>query len=149
MSREDGIGVIEILFVIMVIGLLAVVSLPQLERYQAARDLRHSARQMSGDLRLAQQFAITQDERFRLVYVAAPSSYTIQRSADSTVMKAADLPPSVTVTGSYAGTPVEFAATGAPSAPGEFCLSDGTQILKVDVQPATGRVQISEVVTCP
>lgn len=150
MTREAGIGVIEILFVIVLIGVLAVIALPALVSYQASRDLRHAARQLNADLRLTQQFAITQDEKFRLVYTSAPaSSYTIQKSADSTVVKSADLPPTITVTGSFVATPAEFAPTSAPIAAGEFCLSDGTATLKVDVQPATGRVQIAEVATCP
>lgn len=150
MRNDGGLGVIEILFVIMLLGAMTVVALPQLERYMATRDLTHAARQLGGDIRLAQQFAITQDERFRLVYTAALSSaYTIQRSSDGTIVKQADLPATVTVTGSFAGIPVEFAATGAPVAGGEFCLTDGARILKVDVRPATGRVNISEVGACP
>lgn len=150
MRTQAGIGVIEIVFVIMLLGVLAVISLPSLVSYQANRDLRHAARQLSGDLRATQQFAITQDEKFALVYTAAPGpAYTIQKSSDSSVVRAADLPPSVTVTGSFAGTPAEFASTGAPAVGGEFCLTNGTLILKVDVQAATGRVQIAEVTTCP
>jgi type II secretory pathway pseudopilin PulG len=150
MEHSRGIGVIEILVVIMVLGVMTVVALPQLERYMASRDLVHAARQLGGDLRLTQQYAITQDERFQLVYTTAPSSrYTIRKSSDSTLMKDADLPAGITITGSFASTPAEFTSTGAPSAAGQFCLSDGTLILRVDVQPATGRVQITEVVSCP
>lgn len=147
---EAGIGLLEILFVIMLLGLMTVVALPQLERYMTARDVTHAARQLGGDVRATQQFAITQDERFRLVYNAGPNpAYTIQKSSDGSVVRQADLPATITVTGSFAATPIEFNPTGAPVASGEFCLTNGTLIRKVDVRPATGRVSVSEVSVCP
>ncbi|HET6780481.1 MAG TPA: hypothetical protein VFH67_00095 [bacterium] len=147
---ETGIGLLEILFVIMLLGLTTVVALPQLERYMTARDVTHSARQLGGDVRATQQFAITQDERFRLVYTAVPSpAYTIQKSSDGSVVRQADLPVTITVTGSFATTPVEFTPTGAPVASGEFCLTNGTLIRRIDVRPATGRISVSEVSACP
>jgi len=147
---EAGIGLLEILFVIMLLGLMTIVALPQLERYITARDVTHSARQLVGDVRATQQFAITQDERFRLVYTALPSpAYAIQKSSDGSVVRQVDLPTTVTVTGSFATTPVEFTPTGGPVASGEFCLTNGTLIRKIDVRPATGRVSVSEVSVCP
>lgn len=147
--RDDrGLTMIELLAALIFIAFLAVVALPRLEQYEASRNLKQAARQLGGDVRLAQQYAITQDEKFRLVYTASPSGYTIQKVSDSSVVKQADLPPGITVSGSLAGTPVEYGATGAPTASGQFCLSDGVTILKVDVQPATGRVGISEDSSC-
>lgn len=147
---QAGIGLLEILFVIMLLGLMTVVALPQLEGYLSVRDVTHAARLLGGDLRATQQFAITQDERFRLVYTALPSSaYAIQRSSDGSVVRQVDLPATVTVTGSFSTTPIEFTPTGAPVASGEFCLTNGTLIRRIDVRPATGRVSVSEVSTCP
>lgn len=150
MRTEQGITIIEVVVAIILLGLLTVLTLPQLQRYAAGRDLRHVARYLSGDIRLTQQYAVTQHENFRLVYAAAPASgYTIRRVSDNAVIKEAELPETVAVTGAFASTPVEFSSTGAPAQAGAFCLGDGSGLLKVDVQPATGRVQISEVTSCP
>lgn len=150
MRHEGGIGMIEILIVIMLLGLMTVVALPRLEGYMTARDVTHAARQLGGDVRATQQFAITQDERFRLVYTATPSpAYTIQRSSDGSVVRQADLPATITVIGSFVTTPLEFTPTGAPVASGEFCVTNGIMIRKIDVRPATGRVNVSDVSACP
>lgn len=150
MSGDRGLGVIELVLALVILGLLAVITVPQVSRYQASRDLRHAARLLAGDLRLTQQYAVTQDENFRLVYSATPNSeYSIVRMSDSTVVRLTQLPETITVSGSFAATPVEFAPTGAPALAGEFCLTDGNNIIKVNVLVATGRVEQAEVTSCP
>lgn len=150
MSENRGIGLIELLLALVVLGLLAVITVPQVARYQASRDLRHAGRLLSGDLRLTQQYAVTQDENFGLVYSATPvSEYSIIRLSDGTVVRKTQLPDAVTVSGSFAATPAEFAPTGAPAQAGEFCLTDGNSTLKISVLVATGRVEQAEVTPCP
>jgi len=149
MTRQEGFAILEVLLALAIMAALVIVALPNLQRYLAQRDLQQTARLLNADLRLAQQYAVTQGEPFRLQYTGAAAQYTVVRASDGTVVKQVDLPATIMVTGPFAGTPVEFAATGAPTQGGWFCLSDGTSILEVDVQPATGRSQVTEVPACP
>lgn len=151
-NRPDGagIGVIEILIAIVLIGVMTVLLLPSLERYQKVRELRHASRQLLSDVRLTQQHAVTLDENVRLVYAAGtPGSYTVEKVSDGGDIKQVTLPTGVTVSGSFASTALQFSATGAPAAPGQFCLTEGTQIIRLDVAAATGRAILTEVTTCP
>ncbi len=147
MRSEQGFGILELLLVLAVGAILVVVALPHLQRYLALRDLEQTARLLGADLRLTQQYAVTQDEPYRLEY-AAPQ-YTLRRISDGTATKIVDVPATVTVTTSFPSNRVDFTATGAPVQAGVFCLTDGTATLKIDVLPATGRTQITEVSTCP
>lgn len=152
MSRADaaGIGVIEILIAVVLMGVMIVLLLPTLERYQKLRDLRHASRQLLADVRLTQQHAITLDENVRLLYAGGtPGSYTVEKVSDGADLKHVTLPASVSVGGSFVATALQFSATGAPAVPGEFCLTEGTQTFRLDVAAATGRAQLSEVTTCP
>lgn len=149
MRTQDGFGVLELLLALAIMAILVVAALPNLQRYLAQRDLQQTARLLSTDLRLAQQYAVTQNEAYRLQYVGAAANYTLLRVSDGTVVKQVDLPATVVITNTFTGDRAEFAATGAPVQGGTFCLTDGTGALKVEVLPATGRVEITEAPTCP
>ena len=152
MSRIDarGFGVLELLMAIAVGAIIVALVMPALERYQKVRDLRHASRQLLSDVRLAQQQAVTLDEQVRLIYTAGPPSrYSIEK-LDGSGLDHTDLPAAVTVTGSYTAAPLEFRASGAPVASGEFCLTEGTQWLRLDVNAGTGRAQLTEeAAACP
>lgn len=151
MSRIDarGFGVLELLMAIAVGAIIVALVMPALERYQKVRDLRHVSRQLLSDVRLAQQQAVTLDEHVRLVYTAGPPSrYSIEK-LDGSGLKHAVVPVAVAVTGSYAATPLEFRSSGAPLAPGEFCLTEGTQWIRLDVSAGTGRAELAEAAGCP
>jgi Tfp pilus assembly protein FimT len=142
-----GWGVVEVLVALTVAAVLVVVGLPPLQRYLALRDLEHAARGLGADLRLTQQYAVTQHEAFRLA--STPSGYAIIRASDGTVVKQVDIPATVTVTSTFVADTAEFAATGSPASAGSFCLTDGTNARKVEVLPATGSVSVQEVPSCP
>lgn len=144
---QAGLGVLEVLVALMVAAVLVVAGLPSLQRYLALRDVEHTARGLGVDLRLAQQYAVTQHEAFRLAF--APPGYAIVRVSDGTAVKQVEVPASVTVTTTFPADTVEFSPTGAPSSAGSVCLTDGTVARRVDVLAATGRVSVQEVPSCP
>ncbi len=149
MRTQRGFAVLELMLALAIMGLLAVVALPSLQRYMAQRDLQQTARQLGTDLRLTQQYAVTQNEPFRLAYVAASAQYSLLRVSDGTLVKQVGVPSTLSISSTFTSDRVDFTATGAPVQSGAFCVSDGTAILMVDVQPGTGRAQIAEVPTCP
>jgi len=151
LRSEGGFNFIELTVAIALMGILAVVSLSSMSKYTARRDILQGGRQLAGDLRLTQQFAMTQGQNFKLVYAASStSSYTIVKSSDSSVSKSFLLPSSLIMTSTFTGNTAEFAATGAPVQSGTFCLSAGVSTkMKVDVLAGTGRTTDQEVTTCP
>jgi len=151
MRTDEGFSFIEIVLAVAIMGILAVISLSSMQKYSSRRDMLQAARQLTGDLRLTQQFAMTQGQNFKLVYAASStSSYTIVKSSDSSVSKSFLLPSSLTVTSTFTGNTAEFAATGVPVQSGTFCVSAGVSTkMKVDVLAGTGRTTDQEVTTCP
>lgn len=149
MKSERGVSVLELVVALAIGGMLTLMALPYLQRYMALRDMRQTARLLSADLRLTQQYAVTQNQTFRLQYTAASAQYTLLRTSDATVLKVVTVPSTVAITTTFPSNWTDFASTGAPVQSGTFCLTEGTSNMKVDVQPATGRVQIAEVATCP
>jgi len=151
MRTDEGFSFIEIILAVAIMGILTVISLSSMQKYSSRRDMLQGARQLAGDLRLTQQFAMTQGQNFKLVYAASStSSYTIVKSSDSSVSKSFLLPSSLIVTSTFTGNTAEFAATGAPVQSGTFCVSAGVSTkMKVDVLAGTGRTTDQEVTTCP
>jgi len=151
MRRLDcrGLGMLELLFALALGAALVVLVLPALQRYQQVRELRHASRQLLSDVRLAQQQAQALDENVRLVYTSGPPSRFTMQKTDGTPLKHTDVPVAVTVAGVYVLTPLEFRPSGAPLAGGEYCLTEGTQVVRLDVSGETGRVQLAEVASCP
>jgi type II secretory pathway pseudopilin PulG len=149
MSGRGGFAALELLIAIALGALIVALAIPALERYQRLRDLRQSGRQLLGVVRLAQQQAGTLDEDVRLVVAAGPPArYTIER-LDGTGLHHGELPAAVALSGSYAATPLQFRPSGAPVAPGEFCLTEGAQWLRLDVSALTGRAGLAEAAACP
>jgi prepilin-type N-terminal cleavage/methylation domain-containing protein len=148
-KSERGVSVLELIIALAIGGVLTLMALPYLQRYMALRDMRQTARLLGADLRLTQQYAVTQNQTFRLQYTAASAQYTLLRTSDGTVVKVVAVPSSVAITTTFSSNLTDFASTGAPVQSGMFCVTEGTSNMKVDVQPATGRVQIAEVATCP
>jgi len=148
-KTERGVSVLELIVSLAIAGVLTLMALPYLQRYMALRDMRQTARLLGVDLRLTQQYAVTQNQTFRLQYTAASAQYTLLRTSDATVLKVVAVPSTVTITTTFPSNSTDFGSTGAPVQTGTFCLTEGTSNMKVDVQPATGRVQIAEVALCP
>ncbi len=149
MRSERGVSLLELIVALAIGGVLTLMALPYLQRYMALRDMRQTARLLGADLRLTQQYAVTQNQTFRLQYTAVSAQYTLLRTSDATVFKVVAVPSTVAISTTFPSNLADFASTGAPVQSGTFCLTEGTSNMKVDVQPATGRVQIAEVAACP
>ena len=159
MRTDKGFSFIEVTIAVALMGILAVISLSSMKTYLARRDMLQGARQLAGDLRLTQQYAMTykeQDRSFRLAYSpTSTSSYTIRKVKDSdgsviSTLKDVQFPASLTVTSTFTGNTAQFTPTGAPTQNGTFCISAGVSTtMKVDVLAGTGRTTDQEVTTCP
>jgi len=79
-KSERGVSVLELIIALAIGGVLTLMALPYLQRYMALRDMRQTARLLGADLRLTQQYAVTQNQTFRLQYTAASAQYTLLRT---------------------------------------------------------------------
>ena len=152
MRADEGFSLIETILVVILMGMLSLIGLSSMSKFSARRDVLQGAGQLAGDLRLTQQFAVTQDQNFRLVYApTSTSSYTIVKVSDGSVSKDILLPTSLTVTNTFTGNIAEFSPKGAPTQKGTFCVSASgiTTMMKIDVLAGTGRTTTQEVATCP
>src|SRR2546425_10915680 len=137
---DEGFSLIETILVVILMGMLSLIGLSSMSKFSARRNMHQGAGQLEGDLRLTQQFAVTQDQNFRLVYVpSSTSSYTIVKVSDGSVSKDILLPSSLTVTSTFTGNIAEFSPKGAPTQKGTFCVSASgvSTIMKIDVLAGT------------
>src|SRR2546427_10566747 len=144
-------SLIETILVVILMGMLSLIGLSSMSKFSTRRDMLQGAGQLAGDLRLTQQFAVTQDQNFRLVYAAtSTSSYTIVKVSDGSVPKDILLPSSLTVTSTFTGNIAEFSPKGAPTQKGTFCVSASgvSTIMKIDVLAGTGAPPTQGGTTC-
>src|SRR2546428_3381257 len=128
---DEAFSLIETILVVILMGMLSLIGLSSMSKFSARRNMLQGAGQLAGDLRLTQQFAVTQDQNFRLVYLpSSTSSYTIVKVSDGSVAKDVQIPTTLTVSlppcpptcAAFTGTIAEFVATGAPIQKGTFCV---------------------------
>jgi prepilin-type N-terminal cleavage/methylation domain-containing protein len=83
-SPQHGYSLIELLVVVAIIGVLALVTIPNFAEFYRSNQLKGSLRQFASDVRSARQKAVTTSSRVRVSFDPAsrPGSYTIHRSTD-------------------------------------------------------------------
>lgn len=157
-SLAKGFTLVELVFIILVIGILAVVAVP---RWTATpMGLEFEARRVLNDIRYTQMMSMTTGERYRWVSVSG-NAYSIMNESGTAIM----LPSGGTVLvfsggvtfGSFSNLPnnlVAFDSLGAPyinatlpgtalAATGAIALTAGGQTRSVLITPQTGYGAIS------
>jgi type II secretory pathway pseudopilin PulG len=147
-SRETnaGLSYLEVLIAFSILTVLVAIGLPRLDAYRSLLNLRQAGRRVAGDLRLAQQMAISQETNYRWVYSAgSPPKYTIVKASDSTVVRDVEFPEDITLTTGPTGYTPEYTPTGAPLAPGGLCLTEPRgNGLTLSIKAGTGRVHLQD-----
>jgi type II secretory pathway pseudopilin PulG len=165
-----GFTLVELLLTAALLLGLTVFAVSTLYRSTPAMQVRAAVGQVAGDLRLAQNLAVTERTRYRLVFTVGASSYSLQKRdpasgswvAPSGVQAPAPLPDGVTVTSLTSitdgtltfdslGAPYEGAAGTAPLVGGGSGGVDhivlgsagGGATGEVTVAPGAGRVDAS------
>jgi len=84
-KRSDaGFSIVEMLTVVAIIGIIALVVVPNFGQYMRAGKLKSAMRQLTFDIRSARQRAVSRNDftRVRFTFSANASSYVVEESTD-------------------------------------------------------------------
>lgn len=75
--NKTGFTLIEMMIVLAIMGIMSAIAAPNFMYYMAERRLNGAARMMMSDLMAARQKAVSQNNKFRVIFNANHREYTI------------------------------------------------------------------------
>lgn len=144
LKRINGFSLIEILVVLEVLVLLSTLSIPLIRNFQPNLQLSAAIRDMSTDIRYAQQLSITEQVIYGVRFNSSAKTYDIIRiDTATTTVKTVSLPSNV-VYGSigFGDKVVRFNSYGAVQVSGTVVLENTNNQSKSIIVKPSGYVQI-------
>lgn len=145
-NHPKGLTLIEVAITLATIGIILAISLPIYGRLAPNITLNSSAREITADLRYAQQLAVTEQKNHAVVFDMVLDQYTVTNVASSTNIKTVDLDSRISfseITG-FTSSTVTFNVTGAATESGSVVLvNNQNTTTTVEVKPS-GYVKIIE-----
>jgi Tfp pilus assembly protein FimT len=131
-----------------IIIFISLISIPTFIGFQKSSKLKNQARVMATDLRLAQQYAISEQivYNFKLIPGASSNSYQIIKTSDNSVIKTVTLDQEVRINqvSGLTDNTVQFIDTGGVVSAGVIYLANTrNQTSTLDIKPS-GYVKITE-----
>jgi prepilin-type N-terminal cleavage/methylation domain-containing protein len=80
--RQDGFSLVEMLTVVAIIGILALVTVPNFITYMQSNKMKASMRAFTSDLRTMRQYSITQGVETKITFKPASANSVSARSYD-------------------------------------------------------------------
>lgn len=137
-NPEKGFTLFEVLIAMAVIMILATVSTPFIRRYQPNLKLDGVARDLTSDLRLAQQYSIAEQVVYYVDLATSTKQYLLYKTGSSSPIKIYDLPVEinyVSITG-FTGNRISFNAYGAVSEAGSIVLTSSLKNKTINIKPS-------------
>jgi prepilin-type N-terminal cleavage/methylation domain-containing protein len=140
--KKRGLTLIEIMVVIGIIVSVALVSVPYFRDYQSHTKLKTDARALIGDLRLAQQYTVSEQNTHLIkLIVTNPQKYQLIKriGQNDTLIKEKNLSQGISWqnTGEFSNYEIIFTSTGAVVQAGNVVLGDDlNQTSTVEVKPS-------------
>lgn len=142
--ESRGISLTEILVVVAIIALVAAISVPFYRSTTLNLDLNAASRDLSSDLRLAQQLSVTSQINHQVIFTVASNSYQIINTGSGATIKSQSIKPPITIqsiTGLTAST-ATFNSTGAATETGFITLiNPNNRTSTIEIKPS-GYVKI-------
>lgn len=144
-NNHDGNLLVNTLIVIGIIIMLTIVFIPYLRKYQPNLKLNSVARDLTSDLRYAQQLTITEQIVYQVYLNTAGNSYKIIRTgAATTTIKTASLPSEVSYKeiNDLTNDTVSFNSYGGVSESGQIILTNiNDRTSTINIKPS-GYIQL-------
>lgn len=136
---------IDLLVTLGIIALLATLAIPYLKKYQPNLKLNAAARDLTTDLRYAQQLTITEQKIHQVVFDLVDNKYQIQKiGAATTTIKTVGLEPEVSLKQiiDLTGNKVVFNYYGGVSQAGEIILTNTNNATSTIYIKPSGYIQL-------
>ncbi len=140
--RGNGFSIIEVVFVLAVMGILTAIALPNWNRLLPTYALNNSVRQLQSELHSLKMRAAAENVGFQLAYLEGAKAYTIQRDSKALATKPIAEGTNITKDGI-----ISFSPRGTAGA-NRVRLRNSDGVCKQVIVSATGRVRICSPNSC-
>lgn len=142
-AKKSAYSLIEVLFVVMALGVLAAVAIPRLRtEFGAKMKVKTEAERLVSDLRLTRTLAVTNNANYRLSVTSSSKQYAIYDSTNTQYGDTRIIEPVITISGDKNFTFEPLGNASASSDTG-VSLSAGAFQADVIVVVATGMISVS------
>lgn len=144
-KNETGSLLINLLVSLSILALLMTVSIPNLRKYQPNMKLSATARDITADLRLAQQLTVTEQSIHRVLLDFANDQYILQKTGVATsTIKSVKFPTEVSfnqITG-LSNNIIAFNSYGGVSESGQIVLDNINDKISIIIVKPSGYIQL-------
>ena len=146
-KNKRGVLLIDLLVAIGIVVLLSTISIPYLRKYQPNLKLSATARDLTADIRYAQQLTVTEQKVHQVAFDLTRDKYEILKiDTATTTIKSVTLDPNVSfkqITG-LTGNQIVFNFYGGVSQSGQIVLTNiNDATATINIKPS-GYVQLAE-----
>ncbi|MFA6526002.1 MAG: prepilin-type N-terminal cleavage/methylation domain-containing protein [Candidatus Buchananbacteria bacterium] len=142
--ESRGLSLAEILVTVAIIALVAAISVPFYRSTTLNLDLNAASRDLSSDLRLAQQLSVTTQINHQVIFTIADNSYLIKNAGSGNIIKSQSIKPPISILSisGFSTDTVAFNSTGAAVESGFITLiNPNNRTSTIEIKPS-GYVKI-------